>query len=74
VHTYAPAAVRVGLETGQLSNWLTLNLRRRGLPRRLPRCPPRQGGAEFANQQDRCQRRLRPGPDRAHRLVPGSRG
>jgi transposase len=32
VHTYAPAAVRVGLETGQLSNWLTLNLRRRGLP------------------------------------------
>ena len=32
VHTYAPAAVRIGLETGQLSNWLTLNLRRRGLP------------------------------------------
>src|SRR3979411_2928027 len=32
VHTYAPAAIRVGLETGQLSNWLTLNLRRRGLP------------------------------------------
>jgi transposase len=32
VHTHAPAAVRVGLETGQLSNWLTLNLRRRGLP------------------------------------------
>ena len=32
VHTYAPAAVRVGLETGQLSNWLTLNLRRHGLP------------------------------------------
>ena len=32
VRTYAPAAVRVGLETGQLSNWLTLNLRRRGLP------------------------------------------
>ena len=32
VHTYAPSVVRVGLETGQLSNWLTLNLRRRGLP------------------------------------------
>jgi len=32
VQTYAPAAVRIGLETGQLSNWLTLNLRRRGLP------------------------------------------
>ena len=32
VRTYAPAAVRVGLETGQLSNWLTLNLRRRGVP------------------------------------------
>ena len=32
VQKYAPAAVRVGLETGQLSNWLTLNLRRRGVP------------------------------------------
>jgi transposase len=32
VHTHSPAAVRVGLETGQLSNWLTLNLRRRGIP------------------------------------------
>jgi transposase len=32
VQTYAPAAVGVGLETGQLSNWLTLNLRRRGVP------------------------------------------
>jgi transposase len=32
VQAYAPAAVRVGLETGQLSNWLTLNLRRRNLP------------------------------------------
>jgi transposase len=32
VRTYAPAAVRVGLETGQLSNWLTLSLRRRGFP------------------------------------------
>jgi hypothetical protein len=30
--THATAAVRVGLETGQLSNWLTLNLRRRGVP------------------------------------------
>src|SRR5205823_7334518 len=29
---HAPGAVRVGLETGQLSNWLTLSLRRRGLP------------------------------------------
>jgi transposase len=32
VAKYAPAAARVGLETGQLSNWLTLSLRRRGLP------------------------------------------
>jgi transposase len=32
VRRYATAAIRVGLETGQLSNWLTLNLRRRGLP------------------------------------------
>src|SRR6202012_3469003 len=29
---HAPGAVRVGLETGQLSNWLTLSLRRRGGP------------------------------------------
>jgi hypothetical protein len=28
---YAPAAIQVGPETGQPSNWLTLNLRRRGL-------------------------------------------
>lgn len=28
----APDTARVGLETGQLSNWLTLSLRRRGLP------------------------------------------
>jgi len=28
----APNAVRVGLETGQMSNWLTLSLQRRGLP------------------------------------------
>ena len=32
---HAPGAVRVGLETGQLSNWLTLSLRRRG---RASRC------------------------------------
>ena len=32
VRARAPALVRVGLETGQLSNWLTLGLRRRGLP------------------------------------------
>lgn len=32
VRAHAPAAARVGLETGQLSNWLTLGLRRGGLP------------------------------------------
>lgn len=32
VRAQAPAAVRVGLETGQMSNWLTLQLRRHGLP------------------------------------------
>src|ERR1700745_282541 len=32
VRQHAPGTVRVGLETGQLSNWLTLSLRRRGLP------------------------------------------
>src|SRR5271169_3318304 len=32
VRRYAPAVIRVGLETGQLSNWLTLSLRRRGVP------------------------------------------
>src|SRR4051812_48681084 len=29
---HAPALVRAGLETGQLSNWLTHGLRRLGLP------------------------------------------
>jgi len=32
VRQHAPGAARVGLETGQLSNWLTLSLRRRGVP------------------------------------------
>src|ERR1700687_5792017 len=32
VHKHASGVVRVGLETGQLSNWLTLTLRKRGLP------------------------------------------
>jgi transposase len=32
VRKQAPAAVRVGLETGQLSNWMTLGLRCRGIP------------------------------------------
>jgi hypothetical protein len=32
VRAHAPAALRVGLETGQMSNWLTLQLRKHGLP------------------------------------------
>src|SRR5947209_17444603 len=32
VRQHAPGAGRVGLETGQLSNWLTRILRRRGVP------------------------------------------
>ena len=32
VRQHAPGALRVGLETGQLSNWLALSLRRRGVP------------------------------------------
>jgi len=32
VRKRAPHAARIGLETGQFSNWLTLSLRRRGLP------------------------------------------
>ena len=32
VRKHAPALVRAGLETGQLSNWLTLELRKLGLP------------------------------------------
>jgi transposase len=32
VRKHAPALVRVGLETGQLSNWLTRELRKPGLP------------------------------------------
>lgn len=32
LHDHAPNIVRVGMETGQMSNWLTLALRRRGMP------------------------------------------
>ena len=32
IRAHAPSVARVGLETGQMSNWLTLSLRRRGLP------------------------------------------
>jgi transposase len=32
IRTHAPNAARVGLETGQMSNWLTISLRRRGFP------------------------------------------
>jgi len=32
VRAHAPSAVRVGLETGQMSNWLTLQLRKLGPP------------------------------------------
>ena len=32
IRAHAPAAVRIGLETGQLSNWLTRSLRQRDLP------------------------------------------
>jgi transposase len=32
VRAHAPALIRIGLETGQLSNWLTLALRKQGLP------------------------------------------
>jgi hypothetical protein len=45
----AANAVRVGLETGQMSNWLTLSLRPRAT-RHLSRCAPRQTGAQNASQ------------------------
>jgi transposase len=32
VRAHAPAALCIGLETGQMSNWLTLQLRKHGLP------------------------------------------
>src|SRR5260370_27562924 len=32
IRAHAPCVARVGLETGQMSNWLPLALRRRGLP------------------------------------------
>jgi transposase len=32
LHAHAPHMARVGLETGQLSNWLTRTLRQRGVP------------------------------------------
>ena len=32
IRRHAPGVVRIGLESGQLSNWLTLALQQRGLP------------------------------------------
>ena len=43
-------------------------------PGDLRRCAPRQGGAVAQGQQDRRQRRPRPGADHARRLVPRGDG
>jgi len=68
----APNAVRIGLETGQMSNWLTLSLQRRGLP---VICLD----ARHAKRRSKC-RSTKPTPmtlgigsGRSHRLVPRSR-
>jgi hypothetical protein len=51
VRTQAPAHAHVGLETGRLSNWLTLGSRRRVLPVVSLRRPPCKGGSQPASQQ-----------------------
>src|SRR5438477_9925388 len=52
---HAPGAVRVGLETGQLSNWLTLSLRPTRRARYLHGRPARQGCTQPADQQNRLE-------------------
>ena len=43
---------RIGLEAGLTSSWLYQRVALRGLPRDLPRVPPRKGGAERHEEQD----------------------
>ena len=70
VRTRAPLAVKVAMETGPLAVWHWHELKKAGVTDCLYPRPPCEGGALDANQQDRCQRRLRAGSDRAHGMVP----
>ena len=54
VKEHAPHAVRIGLESGQLSSWLFHELKEAGLPV-ICVDAPRQGGAVAQSQQDRRQ-------------------
>ena len=71
---HAPGAVRVGLETGQLSNWLTLSLRRRGVP--VVCMDARHAKAALSLQINKTDANdaFRPGAGGSHRLVPRGRG
>jgi len=57
----APHAVRIRLQSGQLSSWLFHELKKAEPPRDLCRCAPRQGSAVAKGQQDRRERRPRSG-------------
>ncbi|MCH9011956.1 MAG: hypothetical protein IIA68_02700 [Proteobacteria bacterium] len=46
---------RIGLETGPTTTWFRHELRGARLAGDLHRCPPRQGGAVVADQQERPQ-------------------
>jgi transposase len=73
VQACAPATVRVGLETSQLSNWLTLNPRRRGLP--VVCHDARHAEAALSLQTNKTDANDAHGLAQiAHRLMPGSRG
>src|SRR6266478_809860 len=54
VAKHAPNAVRVGLESGQLSTWLFHELKSTAPAGCLHRRTPCQGCAVPPNQQDRC--------------------
>ena len=74
VRQHAPGAVQVGLETGQLSNWLTLTLRRRGVP--FVCMDARHAKAALSLQINKTDANddIRPGTRVSHRVVPGGRG
>src|SRR3954451_10615162 len=70
VRDRAPFAVRIGLETGQLSTWLVHGLRRLDLPVVCLDARHAKAALSLQVQQDRRQRCPRPRPDRPNRLVP----
>jgi transposase len=69
VKQHAPHAVRIGLESGQLSSWLFHELKEAGLPVICVDARHAKGGTVAEGQQGRCQRRLRSDADHARGIA-----